>query len=291
MTRPLLGAAALLLSLAACKTVPSPFAPSGAPPPPVRLAFRPPADRRVTEQHVTQVTSAQQGRTTRERVELTTVSRFSRRPDGTWLLEQSTPRARQLRDDQPVDTALADVVTRYALQLLLAADGSFVRVLNPDAPGEVLRAAVLDPEALQQLEPFFGREGVEVRARTEWEAARGGLFARNLTPGQRLYTLESVVAGGRERFVAVERTVAGTLLTDHGDALVLSLRCVGEPPAELAQQLAAREARLEPGATCEGEQVVVAASGLPVRHALTVRMKEQDAEWTVQQTSTLTRVE
>jgi hypothetical protein len=179
-----------------------------------------------------------------------------------------------------------DVLERFTLQVRLAADGTFVELVDAEAAQRAVREVVpAGPEA-EALERFFAPEALEARTRQEWERKYGGLFQRNLLEGQRTWTVERMPAGEDEVVYVLERMVLGTEPTDYGDALTLTLRCLDTVPPGAPKELreayaAAGSPALTPGVTCEGEQVVARARFVPVRGSLTVRAKVGEAQWTL----------
>jgi hypothetical protein len=192
-----------------------------------------------------------------------------------------------------VVTVVDEVLTRAPLRVRLAADGAFVKVLNADEGLKALRQVVPAGQQAGALEAFFAPEAVETRARREWDAKYGGLLQRNLTVGQHTWAVEGfITAEGEVRYV-LDRMVTGTELTDQGDALVLSLKCLDalpeDVPGELREVLEeAGSPALTPGVACEGEQVVARGYFVPIRRTLTVHGREGDATWTL---ATQTRLE
>jgi hypothetical protein len=283
------------LLMAACTKPPSTLVPEAGTAPPVRLEFRPPVDRAMTERVQTTRTVERGGARVAEEAELTTVTRFTPAENG-WQLSQTVSRSRMTRGGAAVETVVDDVLARLPLRVRLAADGAFVKVLNADEGLKALRQVVPAGQQVGALEAFLAPEVVEARARREWEARYGGLIQRNLTVGQHTWGVDSFPAGDGEVVFVVERTVKGTELTDQGDALVLSLRCLEtlpeEAPAELREALeAAGNPQLTPGVSCEGEQVVARGYFVPIRRTLTVRAKVGDATWTLATQSKLELLE
>ncbi|MBN1205184.1 MAG: hypothetical protein JXB05_09700 [Myxococcaceae bacterium] len=216
---------------------------------------------------------------------MTTVTRITPAEHG-FELSQAVTRARMTRGGVAVETVVDDVLSRAPLRVRLAADGTFVKVLNPEEGLQALRALVPAGQQAGALEAFFAPEHVEARARREWEAKYAGLLQRNLTLGQHTWAVERFPAGEGEAVYVLERTVKGTELTDQGEALVVSLRCLDavpeDAPAELREVLEeAGSPALTPGVTCEGEQVVARGYFVPMRRELTVRAKVGDATWTL----------
>jgi hypothetical protein len=280
------------LVLAACTKPATSLVPEAGAPPPVRLDFRPPVDRALTER-VQSSRTVERGSTRQaEEVELTTVTRFTPAENG-WQLVQTVSRARMTRGGTPVETVVDDVLARFPLRVRLAADGAFVKVVNADEGLKALRQVMPADSQAGPLEAFFAPEAIETRVRRDWEAKYGGLLQRNLTVGQHTWGVDSFPAGETEVVYVVQRTVTGTELTDQGDALVVSLRCLDtvpeDAPAELREVLAeAGGLALTPGVTCEGEQAVARGYFVPIRRSITVRVKLGDATWAL---STQTKLE
>jgi hypothetical protein len=275
----------LVLPVAACTRGPPPplTVPASKAPPPLRLEFRPPVDSALIETATSSV--RRDGAEGVQEAELTTVSRFTREEQGTWLLTQRVRQARSTQGGLPVKTPVDELLTRVPLRVRLAADGTFVRVPEPGAFLSVLRAGKPEGRQWTALERFFAPELVEARARREWEVKYGKLSGRALVPGRHTYGVDTVSLGGREVTYLLERTFTGTLLTEHGEAAVFTLRCLGEPgeeaPAEVGEALeAAGEVTLTPGVECEGEQLLGRGRFLPVRRGLTLRAPVDGETWT-----------
>jgi len=280
------------LVLAACTKPATSLVPEAGAPPPVRLDFRPPVDRAMTQRVQSSRVVERGGARLSEEAEMTTVTRFTPAENG-WQLVQTVSRARMLRAGTPLETVVDDVLTRFALHVRLAADGAFVKVVNADEGLKALRQVLPAGGQPGPLEAFFAPESIETRTRRDWLARFGGLLQRNLTVGQHTWGVDSFSTGEGEVVYLVQRTVTGTELTDQGDALVLSLRCLDSVPEDAPAEL--REAMeeaggpaLTPGVTCEGEQAVARGYFVPVRRSITVRAKVGDATWTL---STQTKLE
>ncbi len=220
-----------------------------------------------------------------EEVQMSTVTRFTPAENG-WQLQQTVTQARMTRGGAPVETVVGEVLTRAPLRVRLAADGAFVKVLNPDEALKALRQAVPAGQQAGALEAFFAPESVESRTRREWEAKYGGLLQRNLSVGQHTWAVDGFPTGEGEVLYVLERTVTGTELTDQGNALVLGLKCLDavpeDAPSELREVLEEEGSpALTPGVTCEGEQVVARGYFVPMRRNLTVHAKVGDATWTL----------
>jgi hypothetical protein len=285
--------ALLMMTAGACQAR-APMMPPPGEPPPVRLDFRPPVGRALTEVTTTTREVARGEARSEDGVALTTVTRFT--PDeGGWRMTQTVSRVELTRAGAPVDTRVDDVLLRFPLKVRLAADGTFVAVVDPEAAQRALRE--LDPDGEEAvLERFFSPEALAERTQREWEAKYGGLLRRNLSLGQRTWAVASLATGQGEVTYVLERTVMGTEATVHGDALTLSLRCLDDvpegAPAELRETYAtAGSPALTPGVTCEGEQVVARALFVPVRRGLTVRVKQGDEVWTVSTRSRVDKLE
>ncbi|NMO22003.1 hypothetical protein HPC49_35250 [Pyxidicoccus fallax] len=290
--RPRLLLCSLMLSLlaAACRRAPPPLVPTAARPPPVRLEFQPPVDRVLTET-VRAIRVVERGGTSvREEAEATTETRFTP-SEGGWLLAQVVPRSRLVRGGADagteVDTWVDNVLARFTLRVRLAADGTFVGLVSAESALEALRQVVpAGAPDLAVLERFFSPEALEARMRREWEAKYAGLFARNLMEGQRIWSVDVLPMGETQVAYVLERTVQGTRDTDYGDALVLTLRCLGTLPEGSPDELtdaweAAGKPQLTPGVTCEGEQVVARGRFVPVSRELTVKATVAGESWTV----------
>ncbi len=281
--------------LAACSKPASSLVPEAGTAPPVRLDFRPPVDRAMTEQVRSTRTVEGGARQPAEEVELTIVTRIAPAENG-FELSQAVTRARMTRGGAVVETVVDDVLTRAPLRVRLAADGAFVKVVNPDEGLKALRALVPAGQQAGALEAFFAPESVEARARREWEAKYSGLLQRNLTLGQHTWAVERFSVGEGEGVFVLERTVKGTELTDQGEALVVSLRCLDRVPEDAPPELRrvleeAGSPALTPGVTCEGEQVVARGYFVPMRRQLTVRARVGDATWTLATQTKLEMIE
>jgi len=178
-----------------------------------------------------------------------------------------------------------DVLTRFPLRVRLAADGTYVQVVEPEAARAVLEEVAPAGLDVTPLVRFFAPEELDARTRDEWEVKYGGLYGRVLTPGQRSFVVGTVPLGGHEVTYLLERTFTGTLLTEYGEALVFTLRCLDAPGAQSLQ--AARDTlhlagdpELTPGVQCEGEQLLGRGRFLPVRRGLTLRATLDGETWT-----------
>lgn len=270
--------------MASCTKPPPPLVPEAGVPP-VRLEFRPPVDRALTERTQSTRTVEQGGQRRTESVEMTTVTRFTAAENG-WELAQTVSRAQLSRDGTPVSSPVDGLLTRFPLSVRLASDGAFVKVNNAGEALKALRALVPAGQSLGALEAFWAPESVETRARQEWEAKYGGLFQRNLAVGQHTWAVDRFPLLEGEAVYLLERTVTGTRLTDQGEALVLSLRCLAALPEAAPEELqevmqAAGSPPLTPGVSCEGEQVVARGLFVPVSRTLTVRAQGAEAVWTL----------
>jgi hypothetical protein len=272
----------LVASATACsRNVPSLVPEPGAPPPP-RLEFRPPQDSVLTETLRSSVRRG--GAPGTQDAELTTVTRFAPEQGG-WLLTQRVDRARYTRDGVAVETLVDDVLTRFSLRVRLAGDGTYVRVVEPEAALAALREVAPAGQDVTLLEGFFAPEVLEARTRDDWEVKYGGLYGRALETGERSFVVGTVPLGGREVTYLLERTFTGTLLTEYGEAMVFTLRCLDAPGAEASQE--ARETlalagnpELTPGVECEGEQLLGKGRFLPVRRGFTLRATWEGETWT-----------
>jgi hypothetical protein len=273
----------LLVALAsACsRNVPSLVPKPGAPPSP-RLEFRPPADAVLTESLKSSV--GRGGAPGTQDAELTTVTRFTPEQGG-WLLSQRVTRARYTRDGAPVETLVDDVLMRFVLRVRLASDGAYVSVVEPEAALAALAAVAPAGQDVSPLEGFFAPEALENRTRAEWDVKYGGLYGRAWEPGAGSYVVGTVPLGGREVTYLLERTFSGTVPTEHGEAMLFSLRCLEAPGADASPQVLealsqAGNPELTPGVQCEGEQLLGRGRFLPVRRGLTLRATLDGETWT-----------
>ncbi|MFP2904537.1 hypothetical protein ACLESD_05670 [Pyxidicoccus sp. 3LFB2] len=189
-------------------------------------------------------------------------------------------------DGTEVDTWVDDVLVRFTLRVRLAADGTFVKLVSPEAALEALRQVVPAGTDTAALERFFSPEVLEARTRREWEARYSGLFQRNLSEGQRIWSVDVLPVGDVQVAYVLERTVQGTRDTKYGDALVLSLRCLDALPAEAPADLTeawetAGKPALTPGVKCVGEQLVARGRFVPVSRELTVKATVAGEAWTL----------
>jgi hypothetical protein len=284
--RPGLPWCCLLLWLgASCSSRYPPLNPAPGLPPPVRLDFKPPVDRLLTESVRATRTLQREGQPpVRDEAAFTTETRFLP-SDGGWRVAQSVRTPRQVRDGRDVVSLSGAVLERFTLRMQLAADGAFVKLVGADAAREALRQVAPGGAGAPEVEGFFSPEALETRARREWEAKYAGLLQRNLVEGQRTWAVDFLPGDGGERAYLLERTLQGTRTTPFGDAVVLTLRCLDalpEPaPAELkAAWEEAGSPALSKGVTCEGEQVVAHGRFVPVRRLLKVTAKGPDGNLT-----------
>lgn len=270
---------------------------------PLRMEFRPPVERALTETLTVSSSVQRAGEpvpSSTDEVTLTTESRF--RPDRqAWVLTQRTTAVQLRRGGAPVQSPLAPLLQRVPLRVQLAGDGAFVRVLDAEAREAEVAESGLDAQAQAAVLQVLDADVVQARVGREWTARYGGLFGRNLQLGQKLYALDAVAlpdeGAGQELAYVLERTLSGTLLTEYGEALVFSLRCLGQvapdAPAQLRALLAAPDApALEPSVSCEGEQVLARGAFVPVRSSLSLRVSPAPAAggaapatWTVRRSA------
>jgi hypothetical protein len=226
-------------------------------------------ERSLTVRTESFVTPDLKGTPWTESVEATVRSRFEAGERGTWRLTQEVSSVALKRNGEAVQNRLAELVTRFPLKLELAADGAFVRVLEPEAAEAAVRAT-FGPEEAESLLPFFSAQALEQQAKREWEAKYGGLFGRDLAVGQTFYALEALgLTSGKQLEYAVERRVLGKVVTAYGEALVLELRCLGvlegAAKAEVRRLMTEQGVKaLEPSVLCEGRQEVVGSPFVPV---------------------------
>ncbi|WNG39009.1 hypothetical protein F0U61_39080 [Archangium violaceum] len=272
----------LVASATACSRKVLPPVPESTTPPPLRLEFRPPEDSVLTE--TVKSSLQRRGAPGSQEAVLTTVTRFTPEQGG-WLLTQRVTQARYSRDGAPVETLVDDVLTRFDLRVRLAADGAYVRVVEPEVALAALDAVAPPGQDVTPLEAFFAPDALESRTRGEWAVKYGGLYGRTLAPGQHSYVVGTVPLGGREVTYLLERTFHGTGPTEQGEAMVFTLRCL-EAPGEGASQelhealLLAGNPQLTPGVECEGEQLLGRGRFLPVRRGLTLKATLDGETWT-----------
>jgi hypothetical protein len=267
---------ALVCAFAACKAAPRPFPDPQRPPPvPVRVAFEPPVDEPIVERSVITRLQREPEGELRERVEAVTHSVFERQ-DGQFILTQTVPELRVLQNGEAVDNPLMKVVTGLRLRLLIAQDGSFIRLLNPEEVEPAVRQAFPAAAEADEVLRVFTPEALETQAKEEWSSRYGELFERNLVPGTAWYEVETLETFGGQVPYLVERQVEGTRPTRMGRELVVRLTCPASPRAALDPEralLALQAAGVEVlgGAVCEGEQVVALEPFVPRSTLLEVR--------------------
>lgn len=265
---------ALLLALvfcASCRT-PYPKYQGGDYEAPVRIPFIAP-DFPFAQKSVTRrVEKTASGATLNEEtVELIAHSSFApMEGERGGLLFTQTIESLQSTPARPTDAALSRVLTATPLRIQLASDGSFIRLLNAEAFAEAYRS-VLPPSVAATLTPT----SVEEDARREWESRFAVWFGRNVTQGQRVYSLERLpLSGGGELHYLLERTVAGVIDTPKGRKLAIGLRCLSDP-AEAPELEVQLERPLEPSVRCEGQEELQFEPLLPLRATLTLTATPQ----------------
>ncbi|TSC20299.1 hypothetical protein [Corallococcus sp. Z5C101001] len=267
----------LVLSLAAgCKSRYPPLNPAPGLPPPVRLDFKPPVDRLLTESvRATRAVQRPGQPETRDEAAFTTETRFTP-SDGGWRVTQAVRTPRQVHAGQDVPSLAGAVLERFTLRMQLAADGTFVKLVGAEAAEEALRQVAPSGPGVAEVARFFTPEALEIRTRREWEAKYSGLLQRNLVEGQRTWAVDFVSVDGVERAYLLERTVDGTRPTMFGDAVALSLTCLDALPTKAPAEMRAAwseagSPELFKGVTCEGEQVIARGRFVPVRRLLKVK--------------------
>ncbi|OJH40777.1 hypothetical protein [Cystobacter ferrugineus] len=286
----------LLILLAAPVTACHRDIPSLNPPPaaapPLRPLFLPPDDSLLTE--TVRTSLRHEGTPDAREAEMTTVSRFSAEQDS-WVLTQRVTRSRYLQGGQPMESLVDTVLQRAVLRLRLAADGTYVRLVEPEAVLAAIREVAPRELDVTPLERFFAPDALEARTRGEWEVKYGGIYGRAWVPGQRGYAVGVLPVGGREVTYLLERTFTGTQLTEQGEALVFSLRCLAQPgdvsPQAVRDTLRlAGDPQVTPGVECDGEQLLGKGRFLPVRRGFTLRASLDGETWTWATQSTLESV-
>lgn len=289
------------------EAVKAPAAPPA--PEPLRVDFSPAPGKTLTERTLTvraeaPIAPAAPSPPYRESVEAVLKSSFEQAPGGGWVLTQQVASLQAKGNDQVIQNKLTELVQRFPMKLALAADGAFVRYLNPEAAEAAVRALFDQPGQAEAVLPYFAPRALEEQARREWDAKYGGLFNRNLTPGvTAFYGVETVsLSSGAQLAYGVERRVVARAQTAFGPAVVLELRCLGsaEGPAKatLERLMAERDVdALEPSVRCEGRQEVASSPFVPVRTVmhLTARPAAQQGgapvEVTLDKTVTAERLE
>jgi hypothetical protein len=299
---------AVLLSIG-CKAPEGGLRPSeGAPPPgPLRLEFRPAAGKAVQEKssivRQERFTSPdRQERPFRESVETAMGSRFEKGENGNWILTQRVTSVQARGNDEVIQNKLMDLVTRLPMKMEIAADGTFVRYVNPEEAEAAVREVF--GEQAEAVLPYFSARALEEQARREWNDKYGGLFNRALEPGETVSLgVETVgLASGTQLAYALERRVVGRVTTPYGPGVALELRCLtsldGPTGETLRKRMAEREVEaLEPTVQCEGRQELVGDPFVPVslRLRLSARPKaaegESPIEITLEKTNTAERLE
>lgn len=267
---PVLVSVLALLLTSACKSAYPPMPKSGEGGQPFRWEFKPPVGQQINEKVTWEY---RPGGTAVQRIELQMQSVFA--PAGSlWKLTQRVTSAKFWVDDQEQPHPLGAVLTLFPLEMELSADGSFIRVLNPEAALAAVEKADLPASVKTVFGLYFSPATVEARARHEWETRYGALFGRNLPRQQRLYSVELLPGTeGPERAFLLERTLVGTRLTDFGESLVFHFRCPGQlpkdlPPSAVEKVQAWKGPALDPAVHCQGEQVVARDPSVPVRWEL-----------------------
>jgi hypothetical protein len=255
---------------------------------PLLLRFSPFAERPIEERSITVRSERARGapRAGVEEVEARLSSTFAPEPDGAWRLQQNITSVQVRIDGAPVENRLTQLVTRFALEVALSSEGSFVRLQNPRAASEAVGQLFTRPEEAEAARGFFAPEAMEEGARKEWEGRFGQLFGERLTTGRALYSIERfTTASGQEQAYILVRTVQGWVETPFGRALQLGLHCLGRTDGEggEAAREAVRGAALPPGGLnssvrCDGRQRLFLTPFLPLelRLAVTAQLKAPD---------------
>ena len=254
-----LAAAVLALALTAgCKAPEALRLPDRAPP--LKVEFQPPPS--LTERF--RVRRSPAAGVAPVQVEGREELRFAREGAG-WVVSR---RVLEWTAPGGAETPYARAVRAVVVRSQLALDGTFVRVLEPGAPAAALEAAGVTGEEARALERFFAPHEVERAEAEAWAARTAGLFGRSLAVGRPVEVAGALpLQGGGDARYVLRRTLTGSVVTDHGEALVFDLRCV--PGAA-----GAAPANGGPGpavVTCAGEQVVARGRFVPVRSRLEVR--------------------
>lgn len=271
-------AASLALLVAGCKSAPRPFPePTRVEVPPSRIVFEPPLQQEIVERSVTTRGEQVAGQPAQEEsVTAMMTSRFDPEGEG-YKLTQAIPEVTVTRNGEPVDNPLVALVTRFALEVRLAKDGSFVELLNPEAAEKAVRETFPAPEQAEEVLKYFTANALEAQAREEWKNKYGEFLGHDVFPGMAWYGLEGITTtSGQELSYVLQRKVVGIRQGDAGRELVIELSCPTR--AEAAQKPEAMKAlleqsgvgSLEPSLSCTGEQVIALEPFAPVSNTLEV---------------------
>lgn len=233
------------------------------------VAFKPPVGQKLEEKSYTERTDKTQGVNQKSTVELVTESSWSKE-EGAFILSQRVTRVSATQNGKKVDDPLTLLVTKFPTKFQLAADGSFVRFLNPQDARQAVIEAFPDEDQARQVLSFFTPQAIEDQARIEWEQKYGGLFGRAIEAEKPVYVVDGTSVGDVPVLFVIERTLSGTAQTPYGEAAVFTLRCVQR--AEDAKNRAGFETlmaergnpSLESSVKCEGRQVIAREKFVPV---------------------------
>ena len=259
------------------------FAPEAVTSRPLRLQFTPPDGRLLHERSVTTRSDSAGAET----VEATITSRYDRQQQG-WLLTQWVPQVKVTRNQAVVPPLpLMDLVSKFPLKIQLAEDGAFIQFKNPQDAEAAIRTTYETPEAVAQVAAFFTPEAIEKQARREWEDKYAGLLNRNLAVGETFYSLDAfTTADGMKVRYVIERKLTGVSPSAHGNAVVLTMRCLGKAeevaqiPAAVKLLEASGEMALEPTVTCDGQQLIAISPFVPVKRWTRVSAQPKSADGT-----------
>lgn len=267
---------AAFVAAAACKSGPQPFPDTNeVAAAPVRIAFRPPLDRTLVERSVqTRSELAPTGGSATESVIATLESQFEQMPGGGYTLTQRVPTIQIEQNGAPIDSELAQLVTKFPMKVEVAKDGAFVQLLNAEEIEKVLRSAFTDPAQADAILQSLTPEALEAQARAEWNSKYGAFLGRDVEPGFAWYEMDSVATTGGEYPYLLERKIVGTRQGGEGRELVIALSCPASAeqaarPESAKQLLSARgNPALTPDMTCKGQQVVGVEPFAPISTAL-----------------------
>lgn len=270
-----------LVALFACKSAPKPFPDDpSAPVPAVRIRFAPKDGTELRERLVNLRTERSSAGELQESVTFVMNSRFERAGEG-WMLTQTVPEVSISVNGQKIESNLAQLVTKFPVQVRLAADGTFVRLLNDQQIVDVVRAE-LPEDASEQLVSAFSPEAIEEQTRKEWNDKYGELLGRELAEGSAWYTVESLLTTQGEVTYVLEHAFSGTRTGEQGLEVVISHNCPTSP--DKAKRADAMEAALqakgnpalEPSITCAGQQVLAVDPFVPLSNTLEVRARGKE---------------
>lgn len=249
--------------LVGCKSGPEPFPESNeVAAVPVRIPFEPPLNQVLLERSVQTRSELQPaGGSMTESVIATLESRFEKSKGGFTLI-QRVPQIQIEQNGAPIESELAQLVTKFPMRVEIAEDGAFVQLTNAEEIERSLRAAFSDPSQADAILASLTPQALEAQARAEWHSKYGAFLGRDVEPGFAWYELDTIATTDGEYPYLLERRIVGMRQGEHGREVVISFGCPNTAdqaarPETAKQLLAARgNPTLTPGLVCKGEQVV-----------------------------------